>query len=364
MKQACVLCERTAPAGRLFCHLVECPAETSPSVLEVGDRVSDIEVVRRIASVRSATLYDAVHQGRRVFMKIAHPGHEHARRLKREASALRALQADKVVCPTLPRLRAPYPTTTLEHDAYGKVMLGDELMHFSLCEPFDGEPLSDLLLKQAQWCIQHVGWLAIQLASTLNALHLRGLYHLGLSPACVLVGFDRGSTVPRAMVWDLGIASDAAGLATDWYPRFAPPAYLAPELQGTGRAPLVAGVGSDVYGVGLVLYEMLVGQPAFPSRLAREAEVRSAVQRNARVRMNRLEDVAAVAQVAMRATAADSAARQPSAADLAEELTGLCGSVPPRQSGAWPALGVTFSILSAILTIAFLISLAVALTAQ
>jgi hypothetical protein len=121
----------------------------SPHILDEGDRVSNFEVVRRVASSRAATLYEATQMGRRVFLKISHPGLANARRLEREAEFLRELAASRQQdALELPRLLPPYPTTTLDEDASGKVMLGRELLHFIVLEPFDGQPLSDVLLRQ------------------------------------------------------------------------------------------------------------------------------------------------------------------------------------------------------------------------
>src|SRR5262249_30869512 len=152
------------------------------------------------------------HQDGPVLMKVAHPGASHRDRLMREAWFLRTLRTGKKKerIPTLPRLLPPYATTTLEQDAYGTTMFGRELLHYYLFEPVEGgQALQDLLRHQPQWWIHHVGWLTIELASTINTLHLKGLYHFGLTPASVLVWFDSKPWVPHILLCDLGIAADA-----------------------------------------------------------------------------------------------------------------------------------------------------------
>jgi serine/threonine protein kinase len=80
---------------------------------------------------------------------------------------------------------------------------------------------------------------------------------------------------------------------------FVLPAYQAPELMGAnGERPSAA---TDVYGLGLTLYELLVGEPTYTYKLRSDAEVYNAVRRNRRVQMNRVEDVQAVANVALQA---------------------------------------------------------------
>jgi serine/threonine protein kinase len=367
MKRTCIRCERSSPANSLFCHDVDCPAERSPAILEAGDRVGDIEVLKSITSLRSATLYQALHQGQPVLMKVANPGPKHRDRLIREANFLRSLGTDKKnkknSFPTLPRLRPPYTTTTLEQDAVGTTMLGRELLHYCLFDPVEGQALEDLLRHQPQWWVNHVGWLSIELATTINTLHLNGLYHFALTPASVLVRFDAKPSVPHIVLCDLGIASDGENIARDWYPDVVPIAYLAPELLSQGAETSRAGVQTDVYSLGLVLYEMLVGQPVFASPLASDAQVVDAVRRDERIRMSRVEDVSPVAEIALHAAATDVEQRPATAADVAEELTGVFGEVPVKKSRPAPSLNLVFVLGGTALIVAFLVTLAVALGA-
>lgn len=49
MKQVCLLCERTSPGGDLFCQETYCPAEMSPTILDHGDMLGDIEIVKSVS---------------------------------------------------------------------------------------------------------------------------------------------------------------------------------------------------------------------------------------------------------------------------------------------------------------------------
>ncbi|HEY3061499.1 MAG TPA: protein kinase [Chloroflexota bacterium] len=359
MKYRCTTCDRTAAAKNLFCPELDCPAELAPTIFEPGERLGDIEIARAIVSTPSATLYDAVHQRDRVFLKVAAPGAAHRERLIREANFLRTLVSEKRPPPAFPRLRPPYVTTTVAHDPYGRMVLQGELQYFYVTDPAEGHSLRDLLLKQPQWWVNHVGWLSIELALAVNELHLRGMFHLAMTPASVLVRFDVEPNVPHIFLWDLGIASDRQSLIDDWYPELVPAAYCAPELlTNNGHGPS-ASIRSDVYGLGLVLYEMLVGQPAVPYRLVDEARVRAAVVADWRVEMDRVEDVAPVAQVTLRASAVDPEARQNTAADIAEQLITLVGSVPKKKRAPW--LDTTLVVIAAVGVLALLISVAFAL---
>jgi len=242
------------------------------------------------------------------------------------------------------------------------IVVEGELLYFYLIDPVEGESLQDLLLKQPQWWVNHVGWVAMQLATAINQMHLKDVYHLGLGPSSVLARFDSTPDVPRVVLWDLGVISDRANLAGDWYPEYVLPAYLAPELVGGADATISASVASDVHSLGVVLYEMLVGQPAFPYRLATEAQIRDAVARGRRVEMDRVEDVAAVANIAVRAAATDPGDRFRTAAEVVEELAAVVGPVPTKKKRGRPSGDFILVVIVAVIVAVLLIMVAIAMS--
>ncbi len=107
------------------------------------------------------------------------------------------------------------------------------------------------------------------LAEALRAAHAAGVAHGDVRPEKVLVGADG-----RARLADLGLA-EAAGLGAGFgrygLP-FGHPAYLAPEvLQERRRAP---DVRTDVYALGILLYELLTGRQPFQGADARATLVK------------------------------------------------------------------------------------------
>ena len=146
MKQVCLLCERVSPDSNLYCQEMYCPAEMSPNILDYGEWLGDIEIVKAVMTLRSAVLYDAYHQKKRVFLKVAHPGEENKERLKREAEFLKHMQLQKQQHEFLPVLLPPYTNTKIETDAYGKAMLKGHLLYFYMFEHVPGEPLRDVLM--------------------------------------------------------------------------------------------------------------------------------------------------------------------------------------------------------------------------
>lgn len=113
--------------------------------------------------------------------------------------------------------------------------------------------------------------IASEIANGLAFTHLRGMIHADLKPSNVLLD-DQG----HAKIADFGIArlpqEDASTPQL-----FATAMYVAPErVEGKALTP-----ASDVYGLGLILYEMLVGRPPFtssnPAVLLRDHVVRQPV---------------------------------------------------------------------------------------
>jgi tRNA A-37 threonylcarbamoyl transferase component Bud32 len=110
-----------------------------------------------------------------------------------------------------------------------------------------------------------VPWLAVgiaaQVADALTPAHAIGLVHRDIKPANILL-VDGERPVPQAKITDFGIAKAGAGLGgdlTDTGVVLGTPKYLSPE-QVRGEEP---DHRADLYALGVVLYEMLAGQPPF-----------------------------------------------------------------------------------------------------
>lgn len=119
----------------------------------------------------------------------------------------------------------------------------------------DGEDLSALLARIGRMPTDKVVDLARDLCAGLSALHDRGVIHRDLKPANIMID-GRG----RARIADFGIAALADGIHQT--SQAGTPAYMAPEVLD-GRP---ASVQSDLYALGLVLYEMASGSRLLDAR--------------------------------------------------------------------------------------------------
>ncbi|MFH8450281.1 serine/threonine-protein kinase [Streptomyces fungicidicus] len=107
--------------------------------------------------------------------------------------------------------------------------------------------------------------LTAQIADALGASHADGVVHRDLKPANVLLKQQGGEMHP--MLTDFGIArlADSPGL-TRTHEFVGTPAYIAPE-SAEGR-PQTSAV--DIYGAGILLYELVTGRPPFSGGSALE----------------------------------------------------------------------------------------------
>ena len=133
-------------------------------------------------------------------------------------------------------------------------------IHFITMEYIDGEDLATLLRRIGRLPNDKALELARQICAGLAAAHDAGLLHRDLKPANIMID-GRG----KARVTDFGLAGLAGQIAAS--ERSAgTPAYMAPE-QLRGGEP---GVRTDIYALGLVLYELFTGKRAFDAKNLQE----------------------------------------------------------------------------------------------
>jgi serine/threonine protein kinase len=325
VKRVCTHCERVSPEGNLWCENRDCPSGTMTLIFDYGDSLGDIEVIRLMRILRTSAIYEAKRGSETILLKVAHDNCQD--QLRREATTL-AQFGEKQQHPMLPKLLPAYQYADLKQRPYGKTVVQEETKYYVVFKHIEGEFLRDMLAKNPQPWYQHAAWLAVSLSDVLAFLHVKaGKFHLNLNPSCILVRIDK-SGVPRPVLVDLGICS--AEINRDQVLRSCLPAYTAPELLDKN---ITVSPTTDVYGLGLVLYEMLSGRPAYKYRLRSDDEIRQSVRKENPPPVNRTDLAEEVAAVVHQAIDRSPARRHPDVRSFAKALRTKFGEVPPEPKG-------------------------------
>ena len=183
--------------------------------------------------------------------------------------------------------------------------------HYLSMEYVDGEDLASLLRRIGRLPNDKALEIARQLCAGLAAAHERGVLHRDLKPSNVMLD-GRG----RARITDFGLAA-AAGDAVDGEVA-GTPAYMAPE-QLAGKP---ASVKSDLYALGLVLYELWTGKRAFTGSSLEELKQKRESEPPPELKETARDVDPAVDRIVLRCLEAEPARRPASALQVAAAMPG------------------------------------------
>jgi serine/threonine protein kinase len=200
-------------------------------------RMGDIYVARR------------VEDDRKVAVKVLDPGlfdnDEAVKRFEREAKVTRTID---------------HPCSTRVLD-YGRAEQGPYLV----MEYVEGELLSDVIDEHGALAPERAARIAAQIALALQAAHAKGVIHRDLAPSNVLIAQQEGRK-DLVKVTDFGLAllthEDDEAESTNLTAvgvRIGTPTYMAPEYIEEYELDARA----DIYGLGVMLFEMLTGKLPF-----------------------------------------------------------------------------------------------------
>ena len=214
----------------------------------LDDRIGPYHLVRVLGEGGMGVVYEAEQNEpvkRRVALKVVKLGmdtREVVRRFQAEQQALAAMD---------------HPSVAKVFDA-GHTVAGRP---YFVMERVDGTPLLDYC-DAHRFSIRQRVELAALICQAVQHAHLKGVIHRDLKPSNVLVTSSDGAPLPKII--DFGIAK-AAGLDATDVARFTragqalgTPAYMSPEQAGRGGQDV--DTRTDVYSLGVILYELLTGQ--------------------------------------------------------------------------------------------------------
>jgi serine/threonine-protein kinase len=221
------------------------------AALEPGTALSHYKIVSKLGQGGQATAYraDDLRLNRPVVMKVLRP------ELAANDAARRRFDREALLCSALdnPNIAAIYDTGEADGHCY---IVMQYVEGTTLKELIGGRPL-DLPTALS---------IAIQIADALAVAHASGIVHRDIKPSNVIV-----TSAGQAKVLDFGLAKllggdSAGGKDTDAGSVIGSPTYMSPEQCSGGQIDY----RSDVYSLGCMLFEMMVGDPPFGAARMRD----------------------------------------------------------------------------------------------
>jgi eukaryotic-like serine/threonine-protein kinase len=265
-----------------------------------GDLIAErYELEELVGTGGMSTVFRAydLQLDRRVAIKILHSHYaedpEYLERFRREARAVA-------------RLSHPNIVTVIDRG-------DDDGRQYIVFEYVEGENLKELVLHEGRLPVRRALELALAIADGLSFAHQRGLVHRDVKPQNILLNHEGEVKVTdfgiaRSLHVEHGVTQTGAVLGTG--------EYLAPE-QASGKTVSAA---TDVYSLGVVLWELLAGDVPFTGENFVAVALRHVNELPPDVRERRTDVSPRLAAAVDRALAKDPARRFPSMAAFAKEL--------------------------------------------
>jgi beta-lactam-binding protein with PASTA domain/tRNA A-37 threonylcarbamoyl transferase component Bud32 len=274
-------------------------------------------ILRKLGSGGMANVYMAEDEdlGRRVAIKILNERYAHDElfneRFRREAKSAAALS---------------HPNIVSIYDR-GEA---DGIPYIAM-EVIEGRSLKELILTRGPLPVGQAIDYAKQILGALRFAHRHGIIHRDIKPHNTLLGNEN-----RLKVTDFGIARAGASQMTEVGSIMGTAQYLSPE-QARG-APVAA--ASDIYSLGIVLYEMLTGQVPFTGDTAVEIAMKHLNEPPKPPSTLRPELTRELDQVVLRALAKTPEDRYQTADELQEDLDRVEAGLPLSRETSTAATAV------------------------
>ena len=225
-------------------------------------------------------------------------------------------------------LREAETAAQLSHPNIVPIYTVDEMegLVFFVMAYISGDNLAKRLHEKGVLNVEDVRRITREVADALAYAHERGVVHRDIKPDNILLDASTG----RTMVTDFGIARAAsegdAGRLTATGMAIGTPAYMSPEQAAGDRT--IDG-RSDLYSLGVVAYQMLVGEPPFVATSTPAMLVKHISERPTPVTQRRSDIPADLSRAVMMCLEKEPAMRFPSAGALVTALD--TGHVPEQR---------------------------------
>ena len=209
--------------------------------LQAGEQLDAYRLESIVAHSGMATIYRAtdMHTGQQVAIQVPHM----------------ELESDPLF---FERFRREEDIgQRMDHPGVVKVFPAEKSSVYLVMEWAEGKLLRELLQEQARFSTERALRIALQICDALDYIHNHGVVHRDLKPENIMVDAE-----DNVKLLDFGIAANAGARRLTFgklSPTMGTPDYISPEQVRGKRGDC----RSDVYALGVMLYEMLTGQVPF-----------------------------------------------------------------------------------------------------
>lgn len=246
--RVCERCRSVYPSGTRFCGIDGAPLVNFVDDPLLGQRIGRYEVTALLGRGGCGSVYKAVHTelGSAFALKVLYGSlggdERYVERFRREAQAVS-------------RIRSPWVVSVVDFGT------SDSGLTYLVMEHCAGSPLDQILAADKVLEPARAARFTSQIASGLAVAHKVGLIHRDVKPANVMIEDNEGKEFAKLL--DFGIVRvpelDASDKLTVEGAVMGTPPYMSPE-QASGQEVTPQ---SDLYSLGVVLYQMLSSRKPF-----------------------------------------------------------------------------------------------------